>query len=99
LTTARAYVHLLAVGWLTQLIFGVAYWMFPGRARTPSAGERLTLWSVYLALNAGMILRAIAESMLGRTGPWPVLLAISAIAQLIAVLLFVAHLWPRVTAR
>jgi hypothetical protein len=23
------YVHLLVVGWLTQLIFGVAYWMFP----------------------------------------------------------------------
>ena len=24
-----AYLHLLVLGWLTQLIFGVAYWMFP----------------------------------------------------------------------
>ncbi|MFL5471446.1 MAG: hypothetical protein ACJ8AM_03735, partial [Gemmatimonadales bacterium] len=23
------YLHLLVVGWLTQLIFGVAHWMFP----------------------------------------------------------------------
>jgi hypothetical protein len=23
------YLHLLVFGWLTQLIFGVAYWMFP----------------------------------------------------------------------
>ncbi|MEZ4585398.1 MAG: hypothetical protein R2909_03235 [Gemmatimonadales bacterium] len=93
------YVHLLAVGWLTQLIFGVAYWMFPGRPRKPSAVERVTVWSVYLSLNAGLLLRSVAEPMLGRAGPWPVLLAIAALAQLLAVLLFVAHLWPRVAAR
>jgi len=23
------YIHLLVFGWLTQLIFGVIYWMFP----------------------------------------------------------------------
>jgi len=23
------YVHLFMVGWITQMIFGVAYWMFP----------------------------------------------------------------------
>lgn len=23
------YVHLFMVGWVTQMIFGVAYWMFP----------------------------------------------------------------------
>lgn len=23
------YIHILAPGWLTQLIFGVAFWMFP----------------------------------------------------------------------
>lgn len=93
------YVHLLAVGWLTQLIFGVAYWMFPGRVREPSVAERATLWSVYAALNTGVLLRVIAEPMLGRPGPWSALLAVSAVAQLLAVLLFTAHLWPRVAAR
>ena len=23
------YIHLLVFGWLTQLVFGVVYWMFP----------------------------------------------------------------------
>lgn len=93
------YVHLLGVGWLTQLIFGVAYWMFPGRSKTPALGERLMLWGVYLALNAGVVLRALAEPLLGRPGPWPTLLAVSATAQLVAVLAFATHVWRRVTAR
>lgn len=29
------YFHLLMVGWVTQMIFGVAYWMFP-RRKTPA---------------------------------------------------------------
>jgi hypothetical protein len=93
------FVHLLGVGWLTQLIFGVAYWMFPGRVREPSRSERAGLWGVYGTLNAGVILRAIAEPMAGHAGPWPALLAVSAAAQFLAVLLFVVHVWPRVAAR
>jgi hypothetical protein len=31
------YLHLLVLGWLTQLIFGVAFWMFPRySARNPT---------------------------------------------------------------
>lgn len=93
------YVHLLGVGWLTQLIFGVAYWMFPGRTRQPSWAELSVLWSVYGLLNAGLVLRAVAESMLGRPGQWPELLVFSAVAQLLAILGFVWHLWPRVARR
>ena len=37
---ARAAWHLLAVGWLTQLIFGVAFWLFPTHKTTP----RLARW-------------------------------------------------------
>jgi len=29
------YLHLLVVGWLTQLIFGVAFWMFPKHPSAP----------------------------------------------------------------
>ncbi len=32
--------HLLAVGWATQLIFGVAFWMFPLVRRTPAHAAR-----------------------------------------------------------
>ena len=93
------YIHLLAVGWITQLIFGVAYWMFPGRVREPGATERVTLWSTYVLLNGGLLLRAVAEPLLSRGGAWPAVLTGSAICQLVAVVLFVGHLWPRLRAR
>ena len=31
-----AYLHLLMVGWITGLIFGVAYWLFPRSDRSRS---------------------------------------------------------------
>jgi hypothetical protein len=36
------YIHLLVFGWLTQLIFGVVYWMFPcaGYLAYPLGNER-----------------------------------------------------------
>jgi hypothetical protein len=47
------YVHLPVVGWLTQLIFGVAYWMFPRySAEQPRGSERLVS-SALLQLLAG----------------------------------------------
>lgn len=94
------YIHLLVVGWITQLIFGVAYWMFPARRRDPGRGERVTLWSCYALLNLGLLARAIAEPRTaGAQNVWSVLLVASAVAQVIAVALFVAHIWPRVSTR
>jgi heme/copper-type cytochrome/quinol oxidase subunit 1 len=92
------YVHLLAVGWLTQLIFGVAYWMFPRhRAASSPWSERLG-WLAYSCLNAGLVLRAIAES-----GPLTALRSgwflLSALLQLIAGWSFVIATWPRVRGR
>lgn len=93
------YIHLLTVGWITQLIFGVAYWMFPGRVRDPGATERAALWSTYALLNAGLLLRAVAEPLLSRGGAWPAVLTASAVFQLVGVVLFAGHLWPRLRAR
>ncbi|MGH7499440.1 MAG: hypothetical protein ACREL3_11400, partial [Gemmatimonadales bacterium] len=66
-----AYLHLLVVGWLTQLIFGVAYWMFPRySAEQPRGSERLG-WAALVLLNVGLVLRAVAEpwhSVTGRGG-------------------------------
>ena len=55
------YVHLLVVGWLTQLIFGVAYWMFPRySAERTRASERLG-WAAFALLNIGLVLRVVGE--------------------------------------
>ena len=92
------YLHLLVVGWLTQLIFGVAYWMFP-RYQSGAAFwfERLG-WICYGCLNVGLLLRVVAES--GPESSWRAeSFIVSALLQLIAGWAFVVTTWPRVRGR
>lgn len=52
--------HLLMVGWATQMIYGVGWWMFP--RRTPAEPQTPPLaWVAFVSLNAGLLLRAYAE--------------------------------------
>lgn len=93
------YVHLLVVGWLTQLIFGVAYWMFPRySAERPRGSERLG-WATFVLLNAGLLLRAIVEPWHALGGRGAALLVSSALLQLLAGWMFVANTWPRIRER
>src|SRR4029450_6492040 len=55
--------HLLMVGWVTQLIFGVALWMFPPLSRERPRGDERLGWFTYAALNVGLLLRAIGEPL------------------------------------
>lgn len=92
------YIHMLVIGWLTQLIFGVAYWMFPKfNQEKPRANENLG-WGIYILMNAGLILRAIAEPWQSQHpnvgSAW--LLLLSAILQWLAGLMFVFNTWGRV---
>lgn len=88
--------HFLTVGWITQLIFGVAYWLFP----RPSAASRevieWAIWGGYVSLNGGLVLRLIAEPgwLPATAETWG--LGLSAGLQWVASLCFVAHFWSRV---
>jgi hypothetical protein len=96
-----AYVHLLAVGWLTQLIFGVAYWMFPTDPSPRVWGPRLAWWA-YCLLNAGLVGRLVAEPIVTTTGPGGAagaVLVVAAGAQLMGAVAMVVDLWPRVRGR
>jgi hypothetical protein len=95
------YLHLLVIGWLTQLIFGVIYWMFPIISKSNMRGDPRLAWSVLILLNTGMILRLICE-------PWRASapndlnglgLVASAILLTLAGYLFVVVCWPRVRER
>ncbi len=92
------YIHLLVFGWLTQLIFGVVFWMFPKYSVEKPRGSEALGWWTYALLNIGLLVRAIIEpiqSMQPNTfGGW--LLVISAVIQFIAGLLFVVNSWGRV---
>ncbi len=95
------YYHLLMVGWATQLIGGVALWMFPVRSRDRPRGDERLGWMAYGALNGGLLLRAVAEPAHAITprswSAW--VLAISAIFQVCGVWFLIIALWPRVRER
>lgn len=88
------YIHLLVVGWATQLIAAVAYWMFP-RADPRAPASDVPGYIVYGLLNAGLLLRAFAEPIPDRRA----LLPAAALLQLAAIVLFAATLWPRIRGR
>jgi len=55
------YFHLFMVGWVTQLIFGVVFWMFPRYSREKPHGREGLAVATFVLLNIGLVLRAIAE--------------------------------------
>ncbi|HLA44244.1 MAG TPA: hypothetical protein VJZ27_12450, partial [Aggregatilineales bacterium] len=55
-------VHLIAVGWLTQLIFAVIYWMFPIISRENPHGSTWIGWFGFACLNLGLLARAFFET-------------------------------------
>lgn len=93
------YLHLLVVGWLTQLIFGVALWMFPRRSREMPQGKPWLGWSCYGLLNLGLLLRAVGEPARGLGYGADSVAAASAILQLGAGWIFVVLIWPRIKER
>ena len=93
------YVHVLVVGWLTQLIFGVAYWLFPRYSAEQPRGSEGLGWAAFALLNVGLVLRIMVE-------PWHrpgegggALLVFSALLQLLGAWAFVLNTWPRVRER
>lgn len=92
------YLHLFLVGWVTQLIFGVAIWMLPTLSKAHPRGYEGLNWAVYGLLNVGLVLRAVAEPLLagGRTMVLGALLVLAALAQWLAGVLFVLNAWGRV---
>jgi hypothetical protein len=92
------YFHLFMVGWVTQLIIGVAYWMFPKFTKAQPRGSEALAWSVYGLLNSGLVLRIIGEPFQSiQPRPlWGWLLVLSAGLQWLGGVLFVVNTWPRV---
>jgi hypothetical protein len=95
------YIHLFALGWLTELAIGVVYWMFPTYSSERPRGSDTLGWWTYALLNAGLLIRTIAESI-NESRPnsisgWA--LVLSAIMQFLAGVMFVLNSWPRVRGR
>lgn len=89
-------IHLFVVGWLTLLIFGVAFWMFPKYSQAQPRGSNGLGWAAYGFLNTGLILRMIGESASKPGSIFGWVLVVSATFLWLAGLAFVINTWPRI---
>jgi hypothetical protein len=96
-----SYTHLLVVGWVTQMIFGVAYWMFPRLSKERPRGSNALAIGACVLLNVGLLIRVVVEPLQAGRGEQGLggLLVVGAIAQWLAGLAFVINTWPRVKER
>ncbi len=92
------YLHMFMVGWVTQLIFGVVFWMFPRHTPEEPRGSELLGWLSYGLLNVGLLLRVVGEPLTAKQPEtlWGWLLVVSAVFQWGAGLCFFINTWPRV---
>jgi cbb3-type cytochrome oxidase subunit 1 len=95
------YLHFVFIGWVTQIIMGVGYWMFPKYSKEQPHGREKLGWAIFGLLNLGLILRAIGEPGMA-LAPQPVfgwLLAAASLCLLLAGWGFIANTWGRIRAR
>jgi heme/copper-type cytochrome/quinol oxidase subunit 1 len=92
-----AHVHLVLVGFMLMLVFGVATWMFPRPARDDGRYRPELAQAVYWLLTASTIVRTLGE--LAAAATWTrgsLLAAVGGLGQLGAALVFVINMWTRV---
>ncbi len=100
------YLHLFVVGWLTQIIIGVALWLFPKWTKEQPRGREWLSWTALVTLNVGLLIRAGAEPgqiLLANESGWQsalgVLLVVSAILQWIGGIAFLVNIWGRIKGK
>ncbi len=97
----NVHAHILFVGWFVQFAIGIAYWLLP-RRKTPGQplgyNEQIALVAVGL-INAGLLLRVVLEPVFNLhiiSGPAVTAgLAVSAILQAAAGIIWACQLWGR----
>ncbi|MGH7707143.1 MAG: hypothetical protein ACREM6_04345 [Vulcanimicrobiaceae bacterium] len=93
--------HLGFVGWLVNVVIGIALWMLPlNRERFATTSGRYPHWmplTCYGLLNGGLLLRIASEPavVLHPSALASTLLGLSSVAQVGAIGLFVAVAWQR----
>lgn len=97
------YIHLFVVGWITQIIIGVALWLFPKWTKEQPRGREWMSWVALVTLNLGLLLRVATETLHARGGlaPGPQQwiaagLVASALLQWIGGMAFMVNIWGRI---
>ena len=105
------HVQFLIVGWLTQLIMGVGWWLFPPlsiglrlgspkptRRGQAQRGSEPLFWATFVSLNAGTLLPSIFAPLYSWTNVelFNTLSGISGLFLFAAAIAFVVNVWSRV---
>ena len=100
-TLRPVYLHFLFIGWVSQLIMGVGYWMFPKLSKEKPRGSEKLGWAVLILLNVGLVLRAIGEPamMIAPSAGFGWTLALSSMLLLFAGWGFILNSWGRIKER
>src|SRR6185312_2309656 len=97
---AVEHAHLAFVGWLVNIVIGIALWMLPlARDVYPSTSGRYPRrlpYVVYGLLNAGLLLRIVSEPLLAGGAVAQGALALGSVAQAAAIVVFAYVAWHRV---
>ena len=99
LTYRPGQIHALTAGWLTQLIFGIGYWLLPLTKPGRTRGSSLAIWVSFVGINVGLPLRLLVEPVLHEGGGSLVresLFVLAAGLMLMGALGFVANAWQRI---
>lgn len=88
------HIELALIGWMMQLVMGVAFWILPRLQRTERYGSTTLAWIAFGLLNGGILAVAAGKwfdhlaalSLLGRS------------AELAAIIAFAITIWPRIKA-
>jgi heme/copper-type cytochrome/quinol oxidase subunit 1 len=81
----------MLVGWMVQLVIGVAYWILPRPAEQAVYTSTGVMWLVFWLLNAGVLVASLGTDPL--LPAW--LLLVGRLAETLAVVLFARHAWHR----
>jgi hypothetical protein len=83
-----AHIEMLLVGWMIQLVMGVAVWIFPRFVlRRAPRRSAITAWLAFALLNTGVLLACLGG----------ILLAAGRLIEIGAAASFAVHLWGRVS--
>jgi hypothetical protein len=89
-----AHIEFVLIGWTSQLVMGMGFWILPRFSRPPVRGNEKMAWGAFVLVNAGIWMFALGS--FGSVGGW--LSLAGRAAEAAGVLLFVLNAWPRVKA-
>lgn len=99
---AIEHAHLAFVGWLVNVVIGIALWMLPlARDTFPNTQGRYPAWlpyAVWVSLNVGLVMRICSEPSVASSNVAAFGLGLSAVLQALAIVLFGIVAWIRTRA-